>query len=244
MVFKTKESTTAFPAGMQAKMPAAASRPFVSHFAALMLAVALVCAGMFAPALAFAAEAGSVVLSVVGVNDPELDKPLGELWVESQEVSFEEGTTAWGVLQPALDNAGCTYDAQDSQYGIFVQSITSPQGLMLENTSSEPYSFWSLLVNGEPATEGVDTYTLQDGDTIEFMYYPKGEAPVVEAVPTAEVISAELSDDVDQDPNSASPEAKSISGVALGVGIVFVAAIAVVVILGLRARNKGKKTQQ
>ena len=184
---------------------------------------------------------GSVVVSVVGVEDPEASKVMGKTWVESQEVEFTTGMTAWDVLQPALDNADCTYDAQDSEYGVFIQSITSSDGLMLEGTNEEPYSFWSFIVNGEPASVGVSAYELQNGDTIELVYYARGEAPAVEAVPIAEEPTADVtgSEDIAEDISSTEP-ASSNTGLVIGIAVVAVVIAGVVLFVAKKNKDAAK----
>lgn len=135
------------------------------------------------PACAFAGESSSATVIVAGVDDPDADAPRAEPWVPQTEVALEDGQTAWELLRAELDRAGFTYDAPDSTYGVFVQSITSPGGVTLENTSTEPYNFWAFLVNGEMANEGVSAYVVQPGDEIQLAYYPGGEAPLHEAMP-------------------------------------------------------------
>lgn len=152
-------------------------------FVALLAALALAFGTAAPAAFAEGAAAGTVTVSVVGVDNVDDPQPKGIAWVAPTTGEFDGGTTAWDAFKAALDEAGCTYDAQDSEYGIFVQSITAPDGTMLENTDSEPYSYWSFLVNGEMASVGVSGYELQDGDAIELVYYANGEAPVVEAEP-------------------------------------------------------------
>lgn len=189
-----------------------------SLVAVLALACVMLCASI--PAAAYAeGGAGTVTLDVIGVDDPASERLSGVIWVDEQEATFEAGASAWDVLKPALDSAGCTYDAQDSMYGVFVQSITSPKGHMLENTDAEPYSFWSFLVNGESAMEGVSSYKLQDGDKVELVYYAQGKAP---AMPDA---SAEEkgSDKVDE---GVSPMVLMAGGVVVAVVVAAVAVYA------------------
>ena len=121
-------------------------------------------------------------LRIVGVDDPDAETPVEENWVPLTQVSFktDSDTTAWDALKAALDKAGCTYDAEDSQFGVFIKSITSPDGRTLANTNQEPYSFWSFLVNGEFASVGASSYYLKDGDTIELRYSVADKTPLPE----------------------------------------------------------------
>ena len=121
-------------------------------------------------------------LRVVGVDDPAAQTPVEQNWVPLTQVSFktDSDTTAWDVFKAALDKAGCTYDAQDSEYGVYVASITSPDGRKLENTAQAPYSYWTLFVNGDYASVGASSYYLKDGDTVEFRYVVANKTPVPE----------------------------------------------------------------
>lgn len=176
---------------------------------------------------------GAVTVSVTGVVGP--DDPRGVVWVEPVRVDFNAGAVAWDIFEPALGQAGCTFDAPDSEYGTFVQSITSPAGVTLENTDSEPYSFWSFLVNGEPATVGVGSYQLQDGDIIELVYYPEGEAPQVEAMPISAGIDADAA--ATQTGESEAPAFGAQAGIFFAVMGVAVVALAI----ALWARKKKTK---
>lgn len=212
---------------------------------AAWVAIALAFASMAAlpaqVAVAAPASAGEVEVTVrvVGVDDANADEPTAQAWVPESQLALPEGSVAWDALKALLDEAGCTYDAQDSEYGVFVQSVTSPDGMMLENTSSEPYSFWAFLVNGEMAAEGVSSYVLQDGDTVELAYYPGGEAPAHEPMPIADEPASEPADDAEAD---APADGKTDEGgpnmtlVAGGVAVVVVIAVAAFVLV--RARSK------
>lgn len=91
-------------------------------------------------------------------------------WVSPAPVSVEQGASAWSVFKAALDEAGIAYDAPESSYGVYINTITSP-------TTGEAYGwdqatgkFWQFFVNGEAASVGVDGYTLQDGDKVLLSY--------------------------------------------------------------------------
>lgn len=207
---------------------------------AVFVALFVLCgAPMSATADDAASSDGTVVVSVTGVDDPDASKVLGVTWVESHEVEFSAGMTAWDVLKPALDEAGCTYDAQDSDYGVFIQSITSADGLLLEGTNEEPYSFWSFIVNGEPAAVGVSSYELQDGDTVELVYYARGEAPVVEAVPAdgdaAQEAATPMPINVDE-----AQSASSNTGLVIGLVVAGVVVAGIVVFVVKKSKGASK----
>ena len=121
-------------------------------------------------------------LRIVGVDDPDAETPVEENWIPLTQVSFktDSDTTAWDVFKAALDKAGYTYDAEDSQFGIYLKSITSPDGRTLANTTQAPYNYWSFLVNGAYASVGASSYYLKDGDTVEFRYAVANKTPLPE----------------------------------------------------------------
>ena len=193
--------------------------------AALFIALVMTC-GVAVPAVFAEDAAGKVTVSVVGVENADDPQSMGVTWVGPVTSEFAEGATAWDAFKPALDEAGCTYDAQDSEYGIFIQSITSPDGMMLEGTDTEPYSYWSFLVNGEMASVGVSGYELQDGDTIELVYYANGEAPTVGEQPQVDATASTDGEDA-TDADSTSDNSGLIAG---GVAVAVVAVVAVLVV--------------
>ena len=121
-------------------------------------------------------------LRIVGVDDPDAETPVEERWIPLTQVSFktDSDTTAWDVFKASLDKAGYTYDAEDSQYGVYLKSITSPDGRTLENTMQAPYNYWSFLINDEYASVGVSGYYLKDGDTVELRYVVADKTPLPE----------------------------------------------------------------
>ncbi len=180
-----------------------------------------------------------VTVRVAGVDDPAAETPVAEAWAPESQQTCAAKAVAWDALKAALDEAGCTYDAQDSEYGVFVQSITSPTGVTLENTSSEPYSYWAFLVNGEMVSEGVSAYALKDGDTVELIYYPGGEAPAHEAMP---ISGEDPQEPAGEGADGTSPEDGTVSHVAnvpliMG-GAAVVAVLAAAVFALVRARSR------
>lgn len=231
-----------------------AARACVQRVACWVLALVAACTLAFSPVApasvvptAFAEEAsadaaqvaGTAHVGVVGVDDPGAESPKGQTWVAPAEQDFAAGATAWDVLKASLDEAGLAYDAQDSSYGIFIQSITSPEGVLVENTSSEPYSYWAFLVNGEMASVGVSSYELQDGDTVELVYYPGGEAPEIEPVASEDdATGAEDASDVATAAASEStPEASGPNMALVAGGVIAVVVVALIVAYVVKARK-------
>ena len=136
-------------------------------------------------------------LRIVGVDDPDAEAPVEENWVALTQVSFktDSDTTAWDVFKAALDKAGYTYNAEDSEFGVYIKSITSPDGRTLENTAQAPYSYWSFLVNGKYASVGASSYYLKDGDTVELRYSVAGKTPLPEVEVDPDVVGPDWKSD-------------------------------------------------
>lgn len=112
----------------------------------------------------------SVNVKVIGVAEhAEGEAAEAETWIPLTEVTVdaEDGATAWDVFAQVLEGAGYEYACQ----GYYVPySITSPDGVVLGSTETAPYSYWSFIVNGEYASVGANSYSVQDGDVIELVY--------------------------------------------------------------------------
>lgn len=114
-----------------------------------------------------------VSVTVKGVDDPTSDDAQESPWVSGRPFAFKSdaAATAWDAIKDALDAGGFAYEAPATSYGVYIQSITSPDGVKLENSSTAPYSYWSFLVNGKMADVGVSGYRLRDGDEISLVYH-------------------------------------------------------------------------
>ena len=119
-----------------------------------------------------AAQQDEIVVSVkiTGVTPHEADEPFSaDTWIPLIEVpvSSDEDVTAWDVFTRVLDEAKYTYKAEGYYYPF---SIATPDGYELAATTSEPWSYWSFLVNDEYASVGADEYVVKDGDLLELVY--------------------------------------------------------------------------
>lgn len=119
-----------------------------------------------------AAQQDEIVVSVkiTGVTPHEADEPFSaDTWIPLIEVpvSSDKDVTAWDVFTRVLDEAEYTYKAEGYYYPF---SITTPDGYELAATTSEPWSYWSFLVNDEYASVGADEYVVKDGDVLELVY--------------------------------------------------------------------------
>jgi hypothetical protein len=155
--------------------PKTAPRRIIS---ALLVAFALV-AGLFASACSqtggTAAPAGDTyTLAVIGPNAS--DEPS----VYVAETPFSVDVDAWSASQQAFDSASLEYDASNSDYGVMLNSITSPisgEPLAWDETTG---NYWQLFVNGVPAETGIDGVAVEKDMSIVWYYSAFGDPlPVV-----------------------------------------------------------------
>ena len=119
----------------------------------MVLVLTLLTYGVQAPALAAEAKQGSI--SVIGLD--EANPLLAETTVE-----FGENETATDVLVKAVGENNIEFtDTKDGKM------ITGIKGL--KPAEGETY-YWGFLVNGEFAQKGPNSYIVQDGDKISFVY--------------------------------------------------------------------------
>ena len=124
-----------------------------------------------------AAEAIEVTVEVIGPDSAG----TGYDWVSPASVSVEQGANAWSVFKSALDEAGIAYDAPESSYGVYINTITSPVTGKAYGWDQATGKFWQFFVNGEAASVGVDGYTLQDGDKVLLSYSAWGASDATAA---------------------------------------------------------------
>lgn len=92
----------------------------------------------------------------------------------SIEVPWKSGMTAQNALEAAYDqinsSATFTYALQffGSQLGYLVFMINETYDSFI--SSAEPFYYWEFLVNGQPATKGIDNTILSADDTVQFSF--------------------------------------------------------------------------
>lgn len=90
-------------------------------------------------------------------------------WLEVPYTA-QKGDTVYQVFERALQEGGFTFTAQDSGYGKFIDSVTSPSGVTLASGTNAQYSGWMYYVNNISPMDSADSYVVQDGDRIQFLY--------------------------------------------------------------------------
>lgn len=97
-----------------------------------------------------------------------------ETWATST-VKMDGGSTAWDLSKSLFKSAGLTYDAQDSSYGVYLNTITSPTTGKAYGYDQTTGRYWQLFVNGEAASEGASSIKLSDGDSVVWYYSAYGD---------------------------------------------------------------------
>ena len=86
-------------------------------------------------------------------------------FLSTTEVKFEEGDTAYDVLEEICKENDIQLEATDSSYGKYITSIGN-----LSASAVGANAGWMFKVNGETPSVGADSYELQDGDEIVWYF--------------------------------------------------------------------------
>ncbi len=98
-----------------------------------------------------------VVRITVSVDSSAVGNPVSG----GTTATFERGATAYDALMAC----GLSVDASQSQYGVYVSAIGG-----LAEKQHGGGSGWTYLVNGNAIMTSCSSYTLQDGDRIQWTY--------------------------------------------------------------------------
>ena len=111
-----------------------------------------------------------------------------QIWAQPTTFDVSEGSTAADLTRALFNQAGLTADIQDSAYGFYLSTITSPfdKDLTL-GYDQKTGKYWQLFVNGEYANFGADGCILHAGDKVSWVYGSDGAMPGQMSI-TVEVI--------------------------------------------------------
>ena len=143
--------------------------PIMRRVASVLLAfvLALVCL----PALPAFAAGENVSVSVIGPNAD--NEPVFYVGTTSYELG--EGEDAWTATQKALDEGVLTYDAENSTYGVLLNSITSPVDGTVLAFDEASGAYWQLFVDGVASEVGISGVEVADGMDIVWYYSAFGD---------------------------------------------------------------------
>lgn len=117
---------------------------------AAMLVMTLMVSGLIACG---GKDEGKYKITVEVVND------------QGETKSYESSTDAEVLYDALLEIDGLTLDGYESDYGYY---ITGVNGLTADYDADGAY--WSIYVNGEYGSYGVDSQPVADGDTYRLAY--------------------------------------------------------------------------
>lgn len=86
-------------------------------------------------------------------------------YLSSFEIDLEAGATAFSATKIACAKAGISVISTKTMYGEYISAI----GSLAEKDTSR-YSGWTYTVNGSYPPKAADKYTLENGDTIKWIY--------------------------------------------------------------------------
>ena len=112
-------------------------------------------------------DALSVSCEVVG-QDADGNQ---QIWAQPTTIDMSDGSTAADLTRAMFKQVGLMADIQDSAYGVYLSTITSPfdKNVTLgwdQNTGK----YWQLFINGEYANFGADSCILHAGDKVSWVY--------------------------------------------------------------------------
>lgn len=93
----------------------------------------------------------------------DLKIDYGENAIEDfDKIDIEETLTALDALQKIANENNFDLVTEETSFGKFIKRIGIIEG--------DAEHFWAFLINNEMSNIGADSYTVKDGDQIEFKY--------------------------------------------------------------------------
>lgn len=87
-------------------------------------------------------------------------------WISESNISMDQGSGVADLIRKVFENNGVSCVGIDEGY---IRSITY-NGTTLGEFDKGPNSGWMYKVNGEYPEVGINSYTLSEGDNVEFVY--------------------------------------------------------------------------
>ena len=123
-----------------------------------------------------AADSGDylhITMAVIGPDengDPEYYAPVMDT------MTLPDASDAWELSQQLFDMGELVYDASNSDYGILLNSITSPEDGTVLAWDEATGCYWQLFVDGVASEVGISEVELADGMSIVWYYSAFGDA--------------------------------------------------------------------
>lgn len=101
-----------------------------------------------------------------------------QIWAQPTTIDVSEGSTAADLTRAMFKQAGLVADIQDSAYGFYLNTITSPfDSSVTLGWDQKTSKYWQLFVNGEYANVGADGCVLHADDKVSWVYGADGTMP-------------------------------------------------------------------
>lgn len=81
-----------------------------------------------------------------------------------------------GLMDELKEGGDFTYEASESDYGLFIESVNG-----LTASYDENGSYWAIYVNGEYGMYGADSQPVADGDSFSLVYEITGASGETDA---------------------------------------------------------------
>lgn len=146
------------------------------------------------------------VLGTSGQNNPEVtatctvigvdSKGKQQTWAAATQYTLKNGSTAADLSEELFKQAGLKVDYDpNGSWGWVLNSITSPfdadRTLAYDSSTG---AYWQLFINGDAASVGAGSYTLEAGDSVVWCYSKYGDpAPTDQLSVSCTVIGQDAS---------------------------------------------------
>jgi hypothetical protein len=84
---------------------------------------------------------------------------------KSQTKTYESRTDAEFLGEAVKEIKGLKVEGEKSQYGLMIESVNG-----LSTVYEKDGAYWGIFVNGNYATQGIDTQPVKDGDKFKLVY--------------------------------------------------------------------------
>lgn len=152
----------------------------------------------------------SVEASIVG---SDADGNM-EIWAAKDAYELSTGSTVEDLTKAVFERADLTADYSTTEYGFYLNTITSPFDGRVLGWDETTGKFWQLFVNGEAASTGASEIKLSDGDAVTWSYSvwgdpaPEPEPVLAPALASVSALDSDSSSDPDSDSGSSAPKSE------------------------------------
>lgn len=109
--------------------------------------------------------------SIIGPGSDGADA----IWYGNDSFQVDAGSTAADLLERALADAGLTAEYGESDYGWYLDTVTSPYTGEVLGWDEPSGHYWQVFVNGKASEVGAGSVELKDGDSVALYYSAYGD---------------------------------------------------------------------